>query len=72
MGDTDPEELASIVLRALQLPDLAARLKTLLAEEGMSPELQEEHLRVLERWRENLARSRAAGPAPRGGTRKPS
>jgi hypothetical protein len=63
MGDTDPEELASILVRALQLPDLSARLKTLLAEEGMSPELQEEHLRVLERWRQNLSRSRAAAAA---------
>jgi hypothetical protein len=72
MGDTDPEELASILVRALQLPGLGARLKTLLAEDGMSPELQEEHLRVLERWRRNVTRSSAKEPAPRGPTRKPS
>ena len=63
LGDTDPEELASILVRVLQLPDLAARLRTLMTEDGMSPELQEEHVRVLQRWRDSLAR--AAKPAPR-------
>ena len=64
LGDADPEELASIVVQVLQLPDLAARLRTLMTEDGMSPELQEEHVRVLERWRDSLARARAVEPAP--------
>ena len=63
LGDTDPEELASILVRVLQLPDLASRLRTLMTEDGMSPELQEEHVRVLERWRDSLARARAVEPA---------
>ena len=35
-----------------------------MTEDGMSPELQEEHVRVLERWRDSLARARAVEPVP--------
>ncbi len=58
-GDSSEQEILSTLVQAFQEPGVEDRLKSLLDEEGVSPELRREYLRMIAGWRRSLGLSRA-------------
>jgi hypothetical protein len=51
MGDFSESELTSLLAFALRDPTFEARLKTLLENEGVSPDYQKEYVKIFSEWK---------------------